>query len=454
MDYSEYLLKKSQLNTDNGFDPIFMPDFLFDFQKMLVEWSVKKGRAALFADCGMGKTPMQLVWAENIIRKTNGKVLIVTPLAVSYQTIKEGEKFGIECKRSNDGVVRGNITITNYEQLHKFNRNDFSGVVCDESSILKNFDGARKSEITEFMKKIPYRLLATATAAPNDFIELGTSSESLGYLGFIDMLTRFFKNDQNNIGLKRHYGEAPKWRLKGHSEIPYWRWVTSWARACRKPSDFGFPDDGFILPELKEIEHMVKDIAPPEGMLFNLPAIRLDEQRAEVRRTVKERCEMATSFVMRTGQPAIVWCHLNEEGKLLKELIPDSIEISGADSDERKESKFISFINKESRILITKPKIGAWGLNFQFCNHVIYFPSHSYESYYQAVRRCWRFGQKRKVLVDIILTEGEKRVMENLRRKSIQATKMFEALVSEMNNSVSIKQVNKFTEKERVPEWL
>lgn len=454
MEYQEFLERKGQLGTRDGFDPVFMPDFLFDFQKALVEWSLQKGRAAIFADCGLGKTPMQLVWAENVMRKTHKPVLILTPLAVSYQTALEGDKFGIEVKRSHDGSAHKCITITNYEQLHKFNYNDFSGVVCDESSILKNFDGTRKGEVTEFMKKLPYRLLCTATAAPNDFIELGTSSEALGFMGHIDMLNRFFKNDQNNSALRRNYGEAPKWRIKGHAEIPFWQYITSWARACRKPSDLRFADDKFILPKLIENEHLLKDIEPPEGMLFNIPARNLIEQRKERNRTINERCEKAAALVAGTGEPAILWCHLNEEGNLLEKIIPDSVQVSGSDKDEKKEEKFISFIKLESRILITKPKIGAWGLNFQHCNHVVYFPSHSFEAKYQAVRRCWRFGQKRPVTVDIVMTDGEEPVMSNLRRKEKQAVEMFENLVREMNHSLTFNKINRFKTTEEVPSWL
>ncbi len=425
-----------------------------DFQASLLRWTCEKGRSAVFADCGLGKTLIQLSWAQNIPQKTNKPVLILTPLAVSAQTVREGEKFGIECKRSHDGSVASGITVTNYEQLHKFNPNDFSGVVCDESSILKSFDGTRKTEITEFMRKLPYRLLATATAAPNDYVELGTSAEALGYMGHVDMLMRFFKNDQNNVGQKRHYGEAPKWRFKGHAEIPFWQWVTSWARACRKPSDLGFDDGRLILPKLTETIHKIEDHEPPEGMLFNLPARTLPEQRDERKRTIKDRCEKVLSLVSDTGSPAIVWCHMNAEGDYLEKIIDGSIQISGADSDDKKEAKFESFLSGESRVLITKPKIGAWGLNFQHCNHVVYFPSHSYEQYYQAVRRCWRFGQTRPVNVDIVLTEGERRVMENLSQKSIKAQTMFDNLVKEMNHSLDIQKQNKRINAVEVPSWL
>ena len=304
------------------------------------------------------------------------------------------------------------------------------------------------------MRKIEYRLLATATAAPNDFIELGTSSEALGYLGFIDMLGRFFKNDANNISLRRRFGQAPKWSFKGQAEKPFWRWVTSWARAMRMPSDLGFDDGKFILPELLEQHHVVKNTSPLDGMLFNLPATNLAEQRKETKRTINERCELVASLVNNNNNAVFVGCHLNEEGKLLKKLIPDSIEVSGSDSDEKKESKFIAFIEGDVRVLITKPKIGAWGLNFQHCNQVVYFPSHSYEQYYQFVRRVWRFGQRDRVNVDIVLTEGEQRIFDNLQRKALQAELMFKNLVNEMKNALSINEINNFNKLEEIPKWL
>lgn len=452
--YAQFLDRKLHTGAEHGFEPIWMPPELFDFQQSLVSWAIRKGRAAIFADCGLGKTAMQLTWAENVARHTGRPVLILTPLAVAAQTIREGEKFGIECHRSGDGSVPGRIVITNYERLEHFNPADFSGVVCDESSILKSFDGSRRNEITNFMRKVPYRLLATATAAPNDFIELGTSSEALGYLGHMDMLARFFKNDHNNLTSRRMYGEAPKWRFKGHAEVPFWRWVTSWARACRKPSDLGYEDGRFILPPLNEIDHLIETSTVPEGMLFAMPATDLREQRAEKKRTVQERCEQVAAMVANTGQPALVWCHLNEEGNLLEQLIPDAIQVSGSDRDDVKESRLIDFAEGRSRVLITKPKIGAWGLNFQHCNHITYFPSHSFEQYYQSVRRCWRFGQKRPVTVDIILTEGERRIMENLQRKRAQSELMFSNLVAEMNHSMAIQKAAYNHTTIAIPSWM
>jgi hypothetical protein len=454
LEYKDYLQNKNNLGADTGFEPVWIPDFLFDFQKALVEWAIRKGRAALFEDCGLGKTPQQLVWAENVARKTNKPVLILAPLAVSAQTVHEGEKFDIECIRSNDGKITGKIIITNYERLHYFNCNDFSGVVCDESSILKNFDGSFKAQITEFMRKVSYRLLATATAAPNDYIELGTSSEALGYLGFLDMLNRYFKNDNNNIGLRRMFGEAPKWRFKGHSQLPFWRWVTSWARACRKPSDLGFKDDKFILPKLIEIENLVEAEVIPDGCLFHFPASTLPEQREEKKRTIKERCNTVLEKVSGEKRQSLVWCQLNDEGNYLENIIPDSVQISGSDSDDKKERVFMEFANGNIKNLITKPKIGAWGMNWQNCNHIVYFPSHSYEQYYQAVRRCWRFGQKNDVTVDIVMTEGERKIMKNLQRKNESAMKMFNNLVLEMNNSVKHTSNIHYTKQEVLPQWL
>jgi hypothetical protein len=454
MEYFEYLTQKQQFGSMDGFNPVWMPDFLFDFQKSLVDWSLRKGRSALFCDCGLGKTPMQLVWAENILKKTGKPCLIITPLAVSFQTVLEGGKFGIECARSNSGESFKFTTITNYEQLHKFNYNDFAGVVCDESSILKNFEGAHKAEITEFMRKVPYRLLCTATAAPNDFTELGTSSEALGFLGFMDMLNRFFKNDNNNSGIRRLFGEAPTWRFKGHAEKPFWQWVTSWARACRKPSDLGFDDGPFVLPELIERENLVESESLPDGCFLPLHAKDNREQRAEKRRTIEERCQRVLDIVSKEEGQTVTWCQLNPEGDCLEKILPQSVQVSGRDSDDEKEDKFIAFTKGQIKNLITKPKIGAWGMNWQNCNHTISFPSHSYEQYYQSVRRFWRFGQKKPVIVDLVMTEGERKIMNNLQRKNRDAIIMFSNLVASMNDSLAVNKQTKFTKKEVLPSWL
>lgn len=452
--YAQFLERKAQLEGNHGFAPVFLPSWLFDFQASLVEWALLKGRAAVFADCGLGKTAIELVWADNVVRRTGGRVLLLTPLAVTHQIAMDAEKFGIEANVSRSGVPYDGITITNYEKLHLFDAAQFVGVACDESSILKSYNGATRGAITAFARKLPYRLLATATAAPNDFTELGTSSEALGYLGHMDMLNRFFKNDLNNSAQGRIGGEVIKWRLKGHAELPFWRWVCSWARAVRRPSDLGFADARFVLPALREVEHVVEASSTADGFLFNMPAVGLAEQREERRRTIKERCARVADLVNGTGQPALVWCHLNEEGDQLEDMIPDAIQVSGADSDDKKEGKLLDFAGGRARVLITKPKIGAWGLNYQHCNHVTFFPSHSFEQYYQGVRRCWRFGQQRPVTVDIVTTEGERGVLRNLQRKSEQADKMFSALVAEMNAAQAIDRASAFTKTQEVPQWL
>ena len=454
--YTNFLKSKSQFSNDSGFKSLYIPDFLFDFQKYLVDWSVKKGRNAIFADCGMGKTIMQLVWAENIIRKTNKNILIMTPLAVSHQTLREAEKFGIECKRSDNGNISSKITITNYERVHYFNTNDFIGVVCDESSILKNFNGTRKRIITEFLRTRPYRLLGTATAAPNDYIELGTTSEALGELGYMDMLNRFFKNDQSTSGTKRQWsvngGSAPKWRFKKHAQSSFWQWVSSWAKALRNPSDLGFNDTDFKLPELLEKQTIIDNQKPLPGELFVRPAFGLKEQREELKITLQERCEKAAEQVDNT-HPVILWCNLNAEGDLLEKLIPDATQVSGSDSDEKKEKKLLGFSTGENRILITKPKIGGFGMNWQHCHKVSFFPTHSFEQYYQAVRRCWRFGQKSNVVVNIITTKGNLNVLNNLKRKAKAADNMFTQLISFMNNPIKLN-IEKYNKKMEVPSWL
>jgi hypothetical protein len=778
LDYSEYnnyLIEKSQIGGNFGFEPTFMPAKAFPFQKSLIDWSVKKGRGAIFADCGLGKSLCELSYAQNVVEHTNGNVLLLTPLAVGSQMQKEAEKFGIEANRSRDGKVKGKITITNYEQLDKFDPNDFSGLVCDEcfppdtlidcpsidgkptmkyikdirrddkiynaygvdniyeihkkqidgavcistrrgsftssknhpfftlrgwrcaqdiqsgdyiletttamrmvredifgkisgiknakilrsilfseledestrdnsksthkgntredrqeevgmvqkwiaysnqrdeknirinpiiesgnpfkdfvdiasdevetfrawgkwsyndiatainegctirkmdtgicyitgpinsrisdelqsrlrksriencyrdrriqprieegtgsekgryagfvrvdgveiyeqndsrldkyreesgiiyfydikatrhpsfsingclvhnSSILKNYDAKTKEAITIFARKLKYRLLATATAAPNDFIELGTSSEALGYLGYMDMLSKFFINDQNNCATNRRgrFNEATKWRLKGHAHEHFWQWVSGWARAIRFPSDLGFSDNGYELPELIEHDILLKDLeSKPEGYLFSIPANGLKEERDEHRNTITDRCEKASKIAMSDDDFCVIWCNLNDEGDLLEKIIPGSVQVSGKDSDESKEEKLVSFSNGQIKKLIIKPKIGAWGLNWQHCNHTITFPTHSYEQHYQSIRRFWRFGQTRTVTDDMIYTEGDINMIANLKRKKAQAGEMFDKLVQYMHDGMIVNNDKHFDVKTEVPSWL
>lgn len=452
--YHEFINDKLQQGCGNGFEPNFLPGCLFDFQKHLVIWAIKTGRSALFEDCGLGKTIQELVWSKNVANHTRKPVLNIAPLAVAQQTVGEGNKFGIDVERSRDGVYKCDIVVTNYQKLHLFKPDEFSGVVCDESSILKNDNGKFKQLFVEFARKIPYRLLGTATAAPNDFIELGTSSESLGYLGYVDMLTRFFKNDQSNVASKRMYGEAPKWRFKKHSETPFWRWVTSWARAIRKPSDIGFCDDGYKLPNLIENIHTVDTQTLPDGYFLPVHAKDLQEQREEKRRTIPERCEYVRMCVEKRTDQSTIWCQLDDEGDLLEKIIPNSVQVHGRMTDDLKEELFLKFSSGQIQRLITKPKIGAFGMNWQNCCHLTHFPEHSFERKYQLTRRHYRYGQKNDVVIDTIMTEGERKILNNVKRKEEQAVKMFDNLVREMNNSLHINRTVKHSNNVELPSWL
>lgn len=453
--YAEFLARKAQLSNAGGFEPTDLPGHLFDFQRDLITWAVRQGRGAIFADCGMGKTPMALAWADQVHRKTGKPVLFLTPLAVGFQVVAEAEKFGHDAARSRTGVIDAPIVVTNYEQLGKFDPARFGGVVCDESSILKSFDGVTRAAVTEFMRRVPYRLLATATAAPNDWTELGTSSEALGGLGYMDMLTRFFTNKQRSNTNRSSFaatGRDVGWRLKGHAAEPFWRWVASWARAIRNPADYGYPEGGFRLPELDVREQIVEANRPAEGSLFDVPAIGLREEREENRRTLTERCEAAAAALEHADRGA-AWCHLNDESALLAQLIPGAVEVTGSDSPEAKEEKLAAFTRGDVPFLVTKPAIGAWGLNWQHASHMTYFPTHSYEQWYQAVRRMWRFGQTEPVRVDVIATEGGRRVLASLQRKAAAADEMFTALVAHMNDARAVDPYD-YSNRIEVPQWL
>lgn len=448
--YVSFIATKLHVRSDGGFAPKWMPGVLFPFQSALVEWATRKGRAAIFADCGLGKTPIQLVWAENVVRHTSRPVLILTPLAVGSQTVKEGVKFGVECQQSRDGKYSAKVVITNYQKLHLFDPNDFAGVVCDESSILKDDQGTTRAAVTEFMRKVPYRLLCTATAAPNDYAELGTSSEALGEMGYQDMASKFFRKETSKYRLG--WGRT-KLIMRTHAERDFWRWVCSWSRSIRKPSDMGFDDGPFVLPPLATNEHVIEAKTKQPGRLFDVTAVTLQEQREERRRTINERCEKSASL-LQGKEPGVAWCHLNDEGDLLTELIDGAEQVSGADSDERKEELLTAFAAGQVRVLVTKPELAGFGLNWQHCNRQTFFPSHSFERYYQAVRRCWRFGQKRPVTVDIVTSEGEAGVLGNLNSKATAAERMFENLVSLMNDSLKIQIGTDFKKHEVVPSWL
>jgi len=426
-----------------GFDPVFLPDWMFDFQEHLTGWALRKGRSAMFADCGLGKGPMQLVWAENMVQKFNRPVIIFAPLAVSHQFVREGERFGIEVHRTSSGEVHPGINVTNYERMEKYDPRDFSAVSCDESGVIKHYDTKTRCMVTDFMSGLDYRLLCTATPAPNDFMELGTSSEALGVMERGRMLGTFFT----------HCGKSTQqWELKGHAQRAYWRWVAGWARALRKPSDLGFSDGDYNLPPLMIEKYLVPSARKGKGF-FNFAKSR-DEQLAERRDSIRSRCQKVAELVP-DDRPCVIWCHLNPEGDLLEKMIPDAVQVAGRHSDEEKEERFRAFSDGQLRVLVTKPKIGGWGLNWQHCSDVICFPTNSYEAYYQTIRRCWRFGQKNPVKVNMVMTEAELPVLRNMMRKDRQAAEMFDGVVREMRDYQEARTVeDRKTMKAEVPAWL
>lgn len=438
-EYSKFLEGKKHSIGSMGFDPLFYPDMAFDFQREIIQRATNKGRMAVFADTGMGKTLIQLSLAQNVILKTNRKVLILTPLAVAFQFIKEAEKLGIDdIEYSKDGKHKSKIVICNYERLHYFDSSDFEAVILDESSILKNFDGKIKNHITTFIKKVKYRFLSTATPSPNDFIELGTSSEALGYMGYTDMLGRFFKNNSNSLDPK-HAGD--KWYLKPHAEIDFFAWVNQWAVMVKMPSDLGFSNERYVLPELQTRTHVVENqnnlVIDGQVEMFNIQAKGFNEVRQEVRQTITERCEKAAELAQ--GKTSVYWCNRNEESDLLNKLDPDSVEIRGSQSIDRKEEILMAFANGEIKRLITKASMTSFGLNWQHCNHTVYFPTYSYEQYYQAIRRFWRFGQERPVTVDLVISDGQKLVMESLEKKTQKAIELYQNLTKNVNTTYTEK---------------
>lgn len=406
----------------HGFAPNFMPDNLFDFQRHLVEWAVRKGRCAIFADCGLGKTAMQLAWAENVVRHTNGRVLVLTPLAVGAQTVREAEKFGCHAVQSRDGHTTAPVVVTNYERLHHFDPSDFAGVVCDESSILKNYAGATRNAIIDFMRNMRFRTLFSATPSPNDFTELGNSVEALGIMRRVEMLATYFIHDGGDTG---------KWRLKGHASDPFWAFVASWARAIRRPSDIGFADDGFALPDMRHHHHILES-KPLEGWLFPVEAVSLEEQRSERRQTLSERCGRVADIANSTEGPFVAWCSLNDESVALADGIRDCAEITGSQSDDEKDELLSGFTSGAIKRIVTKTSIAGYGLNWQHCGAMSFFPSHSHEQYYQAVRRCHRFGRKDPVDIHVVSTESESCVLSNLQRKEALASEMFAMIVANM----------------------
>lgn len=446
MTYQEFLESKRHRSSDYGIDTVFMPSMMFDYQQYVAEYAIKKGRCAVFLDTGLGKTIIELTVAKNYVIATNKPVLIITPLAVAFQFIKEAEKFGVDdieyCK---DGRYRSKIVVCNYERLDKFNSSDFDCVILDESSILKNFDGAIKNQITSFIKKTKYRYLFTATPSPNDFVELGTSSEALGYFGYTDMLTKFFTNNEDTIS---PMNIGTQWVLKGHAKDAFFEWVSSWSITMRKPSDFGFSDDKHHLPELIMNYHPVKNdknlVVNGQIQMFNQVAKRLTEVRQEQKDTIEKRCHKAMELSEKSDC-LVYWCNFNAEGDLLQDLDKDAYQIKGSMNLDKKEEFLLGFFNGEIKRLITKPKMTAFGLNWQHCNHTIYFPTFSYEQYYQAIRRFYRFGQIKPVTVDLVYSDGQKRVIDSLMAKAKKADDLFSKLNASINKTYEVKQ-NQFVD--------
>jgi hypothetical protein len=444
-DYLKFLESKKHSSINFGIEPNFLPEQMFDYQKHVAQYAIKKGRCAVFLDTGLGKTIIQLTIATNYVRHTNKPVLIITPLAVAFQFIKEAEKFGIDdISYSKDGSIKSKIVVCNYERIDKFNSSDFDCVLLDESSILKNFDGAIKGQITAFLKKVKYRFLFTATPSPNDYIELGTSSEALGYLGYMDMLAKFFKNNQNNVAKLSQISKArqgEEWYLKPHAEKDFWQWINSWSISCKKPSDLGYSDRLHSLPELNEIQTIIRNTTPlainGQMSMFTMPATGFAEIKAEVRSTIKERCEMAYNKAL-LHPCSVYWVNLNDEAALISQLDKTAVEVKGAMNIDKKEEILLAFSNGEIKKLITKTSITAFGLNWQHCNHTTYFPTYSYEQYYQAIRRFWRFGQTKAVNVDLILSDGQIKIMESLTLKKDKAIQMFENLIKQTNETFVI----------------
>jgi len=409
----------------------------FDFQKYIIEKAVNKGRMAVFADTGLGKTLIQLSIANNIVRHTNKNVLILTPLAVAFQFMIEAEKLGIDdIEYSKDGKFTKKIVICNYERLHYFSEHDFVGVILDESSILKNFDGKIKSQVTSFVKKIPYRYLSTATPSPNDFIELGTSSEALGYMGYMDMLTKFFKNNQNSVdSTNRNIGE--KFYLKPHAEKDFFAWVNQWSIMVKMPSDIGFSNERYALPKLIINRHIVENqsLIDVNGQItmFTPIAKSMTEVRHEQKQTEEKRCEKAVELA--SGKTSVYWCNTNNESDILKHSDSEAVEIIGSQSIDKKEEILMSFAKGEIKRLITKAKMTSMGLNWQHCNHSVFFPTWSYEQYYQAIRRFWRFGQKNDVTIDLVISDGQTRVIEALEQKTQKAIELHRNLTENVNKS-------------------
>ena len=427
MDYETFVKQKRRVEVATGHSPSDLNEHLFDFQHAIVTWAVRRGRAAIFADTGLGKTLMQLSWADEVASHTGGIVLILAPLAVSEQTIEQGSTFGIDVRRVPNGGTPDSpgVWITNYERMDHIDFESLHGLVLDESSILKSHDGKTRQRIINAAQRIPYRLSCTATPSPNDFEELGNQCEFLGVMTRTEMLATYFINDTGDTGT---------WILKGWGQSRFWEWMGSWAVVLRNPSDIGFDGSRYILPAPEYIEHVVE--TEQSGDLFAKPAQTLAERRKAQRDSIESRCKALADVVNADqSEPWLIWCHLNDEAEMLQQLIPGSVNVQGSDKPEDKAARMMDFSHGNLRVLISKPKICGFGMNWQHCARMAFVGlDDSFEKFYQAVRRCYRFGQKRNVLVHLFTAENEGQILQNLKRKELQHHEMSEKMIEHMKD--------------------
>lgn len=457
MSYSDFVARKLSMVPPTGIAAATsLPASMFPHQSALTAWSLRRGRSAIFADTGLGKSRMQVAWADSVRKEAGHDVLILAPLAVAAQTVAEAAEIGVAITHCRELVdVQPGINITNYERIHKFDCSRFGAVVLDESSCIKHHTSKTLKTLMDAFRETPFKLCATATPAPNDWTELGTHAEFLGICTQAEMLAEYFVHDG---------AETQVWRLKGHARELFWKWVATWAALVRKPSDLGFDDSLYNLPQLNVEEHIVRnDGASTEGMLFALEANTLSERRDARRNSLDARVANCAAMVNADLQPWIVWCDLNAEGDALRKAIPDAIEIRGSDDVDAKEKALADFAEGRVRVLITKPSIAGFGLNWQHCARMAFVGvTDSWEAYYQAVRRCWRFGQTRPVNVHIFASELEGAVLANLKRKERDAQAMSESLSAQTHAAViesvcgSVRNTNPYTPSKRIaaPAWL
>lgn len=429
--YEEFIKRKTPIDVPTGFEPrdIEFKRPLFGFQSDVVKWSIRRGRSALFEDCGLGKTAQQLAWAHQVAEK--GNVLILAPLSVAEQTVREGDAIGVDIAHISDDAeaqaqidIGRTIHICNYEKLHRLNPDRYVGCVLDESSILKSYDGKTRTHLIDSFKLTPYKLACTATPAPNDYMELGNHAEFLGVMKREEMLAMFFTHDGGNTS---------QWRLKGHAEDVFWKWLCSWAVNIRRPSDLGYDDGAFKLPPLKMHQHVVESAQKMDGYLFALPASSLQERREARKCSLSERVQKASEIANGNDEQWIAWCNLNSESESLAKCIRGAVEVTGSDSEEYRDKAVRGFLSGEVRVLVSKPSIFGFGLNFQHCHNQLFVGlSDSYEQFYQAVRRCWRFGQKNEVNAHLVISNLEGAVLANLQRKESDAARMAENMVKHM----------------------